>query len=197
MGYHRAGFEVVGVDDLPQKHYPFEFHQADALEYCREHGAEFDVIHASPPCQRYSTLAHVCPKKGLEFPDLLPETRRALLATGRPFVIENVVGAPMQCNLKLCGAMFGLRTYRHRLFESDIWMLQPMHPPHRVRVNQKKQRRKEHWNEGGFVSVVGDVGTYLWPEAMGIDWMTGDELCEAVPPAYTYYIGCRLMESLL
>lgn len=92
MGYHRAGFEVVGVDLHPQKRYPFEFHQADAIKFCREHGHEFDAIHASPPCQAHSALRAL--QKGKVYPDLIPATRAAVAATGKPYVIENVPGAP-------------------------------------------------------------------------------------------------------
>ena len=194
VGYHRAGFEVVGVDHRPMPRYPFEFIQADALEFCREHGGEFDAIHASPPCQAYSVLRH-CYAAG-ELPDLLAPMRDALEATGRPWVIENVVGAPLRHYIQLCGAAFGLRTYRHRRFESSEMMMQPPHTRHTVRVNRRKQRRKEHWDAGGFVTVVGDIGRYAGPEAMGIDWMTGNELSQAIPPAYTEYIGSRLREAL-
>jgi hypothetical protein len=123
VGYARAGFEVVGVDIEPQPNYPFEFHQADALEFCREHGHEFDAIHASPPCQAYTPLRAV---HGKDYPDMLAATREALEATGLPWVIENVPGAPINSGIFLCGTMFDLRVYRHRWFETPF-----MHGIHR------------------------------------------------------------------
>src|SRR3990167_5935443 len=121
MGYHRAGFEVVGVDHLPQKHFPFEFHQDDALEYLAKHGREFDVIHASPPCQHYSAMQHIKKNKH-KWPDLVGPVREGLLVAGKPYVIENVVGAPLRVDLMLCGTMFGLGIIRHRIFESSAPM---------------------------------------------------------------------------
>ena len=115
MGYVRAGFEVIGVDIKPQPHYPFEFHQGDAMTYPLE---GFDAYHASPPCQRYSRTKSLHP--GCKYPDLLAQTRNLLIATGKPWVIENVVGAPFQHWIMLCGMMFGLRTYRHRRFETSF-----------------------------------------------------------------------------
>jgi DNA (cytosine-5)-methyltransferase 1 len=119
VGYSRAGFEVTGVDIKPMPRYPFAFHQADALEFLAEHGHEYDAIHASPPCQRYSRGSKQS-HTGHLHPDLIGATRSALLATGRPYVIENVADAyrTLRAGLLLCGAMFpGLRTYRHRLFD--------------------------------------------------------------------------------
>jgi DNA (cytosine-5)-methyltransferase 1 len=115
MGYHRAGFEVVGVDIKPQPRYPFEFHRADALEYLNQHWREFDIIHASPPCQFYSRATKMNGTKH-NHPDLLQPTIDALDATGKPYIVENVPGAPMKNYLMLCGTMFGLRVFRHRLF---------------------------------------------------------------------------------
>jgi site-specific DNA-cytosine methylase len=115
MGYHRAGFEVVGVDIKPQKHYPFEFHCADAFAFLEQHGHEFDVIHASPPCQAYSSaMKHLAKPK----PMLIDGVREALIRSGKRWVIENVPGAPMRNPTILCGTMFGMRIHRHRLFES-------------------------------------------------------------------------------
>jgi DNA (cytosine-5)-methyltransferase 1 len=189
MGYHRAGFEVTGVDHLPQRNYPFTFIQADALEYVMGHGHAFDVIHASPPCQAYTPLRAL--QGGKSYPDLVAATRAALTATGRPWVIENVPGAPLRHFITLCGAMFGLRTYRHRRFETSRMLFQPHHPPHIVKTLTKG--RKAGWARGLNVSVTGDVGRYVGPEALGIDWMTGDELSQAIPPAYTEFVGRRLI----
>lgn len=190
-GYERAGFEVVGVDITPQPNYPFEFHQSDALHYLAEHWGEFDIIHASPPCQSYTPLGALHPDK--TYPDLVAATRGLLNLTRRPWVIENVMAAPLDKarSITLCGGMFGLRTYRHRRFESNLPLTAPEHPKHVTRTATK--RRRELWDQGWHVSITGDVGTYLGPEAMGIDWMNGNELCEAIPPPYTHEIGRQIL----
>jgi DNA (cytosine-5)-methyltransferase 1 len=126
MGYSRAGFEVVGVDNVFQKRYPFEFHQADAFEYLAEHGREFDVIHASPPCQGYSRLRHLPWLKGKIWPLLIEPCRKIFEQSGKIWVIENVADAPLS-GITLCGLMFGLPLYRHRKFETNFFMLQPPH----------------------------------------------------------------------
>jgi DNA (cytosine-5)-methyltransferase 1 len=196
MGYHRAGFDVTGVDIEPQRRYPFRFHRADALEYLAKHGRRFDAIHASPPCQRYSRLFTTMEELRGDHPDLVGPTRELLEATGRPWIIENVQGAPLQRgSIMLCGAMFGLRTYRHRWFESPGLLLGKEHPRHAVK-SDKGSRRKEYFEAGGFISVVGNVGSYCGPAAMGIDWMTGEELSQAIPPAYCHFIGNQLMNVL-
>lgn len=191
MGYHRAGFEVVGVDIEPQPRYPFEFHQADALKYLAEHGHEFDAIHASPPCQAYSVASQTQRNQGKEYPDLLAPTRDALEALGLPWVIENVPGAPMRADYRLCGCFFGLRLRRERWFETS-WHHFEMMPTH------------DHSEPA--LSVVGH-GTPSWVrqklgfnptiamyrEAMGIDWTNRDELSQAIPPAYTEHIGRELL----
>jgi DNA (cytosine-5)-methyltransferase 1 len=184
MGLHRAGFDVVGVDIEPQPRYPFKFHQADAMTFPLE---GFDFIWASPPCQRFCALATREDLSG--YPDLIDPTRQRLIRTGRPFVIENVPGAPVRRDLMLCGAMFGLRSYRHRHFECSFRMIQPKHPKHVVRVHRRGENRRTHWANGGFITITGDVGTYCGPEAMGIDWMTGNEMSEAIPPVYSEFIA--------
>jgi DNA (cytosine-5)-methyltransferase 1 len=131
MGYARAGFEVVGVDIKPQPHYPFEFIQGDAMAFLRDgptltHGERIDVIHASPPCQRYSIANNI--HQNDDHPDLLPETRRLLLATGLPYVIENVPGAPMQNYAVACGLALGVNVKRHRWFESSELLMMPPCP---------------------------------------------------------------------
>lgn len=192
MGYARAGFEVVGVDINPQPRYPFEFHQADAMEFDL---SGFDAIHASPPCQAYTVLGG---REDLShYPDLVDAVRDRLGANGAPWVIENVPGAPLREPVTLCGAMFGLRSYRHRLFESNVQLIAPPHPKHKVRVNRRGENRREHWENGGFITITGDVGTYCGPEAMGIDWMSGNELSQAIPPAYTEYLGWQLRAALM
>lgn len=198
MGYHRAGFDVVGVDINPQPRYPFEFYQEDALTFLSDHGHEFDAVHASPPCQSWSPLHALSPEK--DYPELIAPTRAALaeLVWRRrvPAVIENVMSAPLikSSSVVLCGGMFGLRTYRHRRFESWLHLATPDHPRHIIRTATKQRRAR--WNEGWHVSITGDVGTYVGPEAMGINWMTGNELCEAIPPAYTEFIGRQLIEQI-
>src|ERR1017187_7154249 len=121
MGYSMAGMECVGVDIEPQKHYPFEFFQADALKVLRDRRFvdTFDVIHASPPCQCYSVTKHLSSGK---HPDLVGPVRELLIATGKPYIIENVVGAPLLHPVRLCGSSFGLDLRRHRLFESNLWL---------------------------------------------------------------------------
>lgn len=202
MGYNRAGFEVVGVDIAPQPNYPFEHHVADALEFVAEHGREFDVIHASPPCQAHSTLSKGNRPRGVGAVhlDLIPATRAALEATGQPYVIENVTSAPVRPDVVLCGLMFGLGVFRHRWFELGGWaMLSPAHPGH-------GGHRVAGWRHGvryagDMVAVYGDGGgkgsVEQWQAAMGIDWTTDrNELAEAIPPAYTEHIGRQLMAAL-
>jgi DNA (cytosine-5)-methyltransferase 1 len=191
VGYARAGFEVVGVDINQQPRYPFEFHQADAMTF---NLSGFDAIHASPPCQAYTALGS---REDLShYPDLVGGVRERLQASGKPWIIENVPGAPLRNPILLCGAMFWLRSYRHRLFESSVELIAPPHTKHMMRVNRRGENRREHWARGGFITITGDVGVYCGPEAMGIDWMSGNELSQAIPPAYTEYIGKQLMETL-
>jgi DNA (cytosine-5)-methyltransferase 1 len=202
VGYHRAGFDVVGVDIAPQKNYPFEFHQADAMTYPLE---GFDVIHASPPCQGYSRLRHLPWLKDKVYPLLIEPTRLRLAAAGVPYVMENVEDAPLE-GLRLCGLMFGLPVYRHRLFETDILALQPAHRKHQVVIGHGRMlndRAKGSSNKGAagnqlIVTVAG--GQYRKADgerALGIDWMTKPELSESIPPAYTEYVGRQLMAVLL
>jgi DNA (cytosine-5)-methyltransferase 1 len=194
MGLHRAGFEVLGVDIKPMPRYPFLFLKADALCARVDEIAFFDLAWASPPCQRFSVLAG---REDLSnYPDLIVPIREKLIAAGIPYVIENVPGAPIRKDLMLCGSMFGLRSYRHRHFECSFPIAQPEHPKHVVRVNRRGENRREHWANGGFLTITGDVGTYCGPEAMGIDWMSGDEMSEAVPPAYAEYIGRAAIQHL-
>jgi DNA (cytosine-5)-methyltransferase 1 len=191
MGYHRAGFEVVGIDIDPQPHYPFELHQGDALKYLLEHHHEFDAFHASPPCQAWTLAQRI---QGNEHPDFVTATRSAFELIGKPWVIENVEGAPLRSPITVCGASFpGLRVYRHRLFESNVPLTAPPHRAHTAPI-RKMGRRPE---PGEFMHVVGNFsGAALAREAMGIDWMTRDELREAIPPAYTEHIGRQLIDHL-
>lgn len=184
MGYHRAGFDVVGVDIKPQPHYPFEFVQADALTFPL---ADFDLIHASPPCQGYCPLNAINRR---EYPMLVADMRSRLSEADTPWVIENVRGAPMHFYVRLCGRHFGLNTFRHRLFETSHLVMSPGWCSHRgLRAT----------TSGGTVMAVyrKQRGTLAqWREALGIDWMDKDELVEAIPPAYTEWIGRQLLAAL-
>lgn len=191
MGYYRAGFDVVGVDIKPQPHYPFEFHRADALEYCAAHGHEFDAIHASPPCQGYSRMRHLPWLKDREYPLLIPVTRLALQATSRPWVIENVADSPL-IGGELCGAALGLAIVRHRRFESSILLLFPSCPGHPVLFAGSRTMSKRGASSG----VMGLSSGQGAADAIGIDWMTNREMRQAIPPAYTQWVGERLMEAL-
>jgi DNA (cytosine-5)-methyltransferase 1 len=220
MGYHRAGFEVVGVDIKPQPHYPFEFHQADALIYLCEHSQEFDVFHASPPCQRYSVMTKGRWKDRIEaHPDLIDETRKCIQKFKKPYIIENVGGARKELinPVMLCGMMFGLQTKagsqlrRHRYFELSFPMVLTITCQHNKASaigvyggGQNPARRKPatigvYGHAGGSSNRDNLVsfGTQDRRDAMGIDWMTGKELSEAIPPAYTEYLGKYLMEKIL
>jgi DNA (cytosine-5)-methyltransferase 1 len=187
-GYHLAGHEVVGVDIEPQPNYPFEFHQADALVFIKEHGHEFDMIHASPPCQGYAKTQRLNDRS---HPLLIDTVRGLFEASGRRWVIENVEGARahMRSPVRLCGASFGLRTYRHRLFETSWALEEPPHPEHTAKTTKMGRPTKE----GEFMHVVGNFPNLaLGRAAMGIPWMSRRELAEAIPPAYTEWIGNRL-----
>lgn len=181
MGYHRAGFdEIVGVDINLQPNYPFTFIQGDALNPPLDLGA-FDLIHASPPCQAF-TVAQVI--HGNDHPNLVPATRSLLESSGVPWLIENVPNAPIRKDVELCGSMFGLgssngRLRRHRWFELS-WPGPILVPPHQ--------------HDGPTISVFGHGGDPYhgvedWRLAMGIDWTTRDEIAEAIPPAYSEFLG--------
>ena len=176
MGYARAGFEVVGVDIAPQPRYPFEFHQADALTFPLE---TFDVIHASPLCEGFS---HLNARWRRDYPNYIPAVRARLAAWGKPFVIENVPGAPLNNALRLCGSMFGLRVLRHRIFESNILLLAP------------GACRHENY------LIFGDSSSHsetAFRDAMGVGWMRArTDARKAIPPAYTEWIGRQLREVL-
>lgn len=189
-GYASAGFEVVGVDIDPQPRYPYEFHQADAIAYLRDHGHEFDAIHASPPCQAF-TLAQKL--RGNEHPDLIAPTRELLVQLDVPWVIENVPGAPLIDPITLCGPMFGLETYRHRNFESNVRLAAPEHSPHERRTTKMGRPRKA----GEFIHVVGNFsGVADAREVMGMPWANRDGLREAIPPAYAEWIGRQLLGAV-
>lgn len=204
VGYHRAGFDVVGIDINPQPSYPFEFHRTDALRVLAmfdQRMRDFDAIHASPPCKLFTNArkVHAVNRPTLfePHPDLLTPTREMLERIGLPFVIENVPGAPLRDPKVLCGSMFGLRVRRHRLFETN-W---PLEAP-----------GCRHEEQGQVVGVYGNGGAWARTapggggvkvagaeaaEALGIDWTDRQpELAQAIPPAYTEMIGNQLMTYL-
>ena len=192
MGYHRAGFEVEGVDIEPQPNYPFKFHLADALEFPLE---GYDAYHASPPCQA-NTVLFPNELHGNDYghKDCIPETRLLFEATDKPWVIENVPNANMNTVIILCGTMFGLKVFRHRLFESNIMLLQTPHQKHKgVTAGKGRYPRndEDYWTITGHLGNLNGAG-----KAMGIDWMTMPELVQAIPPAYTEYIGKYLLQAI-
>ena len=217
MGYHRAGFEVVGVDIEPQKHYPFEFHQADALTFPLE---GFDAYHASPPCQHDSVMTRGRWQDRIaSHPDLIKPTHDRLVSLGKPYVLENVSGAKEKLvnPVMFCGTMFGLQTKagsqlrRHRYFEmpwfnaltptcahnkySSIGVYGGGQNPARKRI----PATIGVWGHAGGSSKRDDLiqfGTQDRRDAMGIDWMTSSELSQAIPPAYTEFIGKYLIAEL-
>lgn len=205
VGYSRAGFDVVGVDNRPQPRYPFAFVQADALEYLALHGHEFDAIHASPPCQAFSRAKNIRNARG-DAPDLVAATRDTLCAVGKPWVIENVPGAPLTFPVTLCGTQFELRLRRHRLFESSVFLFAPADPcQHRQGDLTVFGNAVELCRSGSVVYKSGDGSNRrrrlrttvdAGREAMGIQWMSRGELSQAIPPAYTRFIGLQLLEVL-
>lgn len=204
MGYKQAGFdEIVGIDKNLQPRYPFEFVQADALEYLAEYGEQFDFIHASPPCQKFTKYKNMRPSLPDKYPNLIPPTRELLHKTGRPFVIENVMGSPLENPLKLCGSMFDLDVQRHRLFESSVFIL-TMQCRHGVWEPNRFPggRSREHGDSTALCRSTVEIGAWDIPlnvqkDAMGIDWMNLKELSEAIPPAYTQFLGGFILRSLI
>jgi DNA (cytosine-5)-methyltransferase 1 len=223
-GYHRAGFDVIGVDIKEQPNYPFEFIESDVFDLDPDFIKEFDIIHASPPCQAYSRCR--ANAKAKNYPDLLGKTRELLIRTDIDYVIENVVGAKMQRTV-LCGTMFALNVIRHRYFESSIWIYPPGPCRHngfaydgnyacvisgdgygsntdRDYFNMYAQSEKKKI-EPYLVKTSGKIGAakfLYWCDSMGIHWMNKHQtlaknkydLTQAVPPAYTQYIGGLLLQ---
>lgn len=192
-GYHLAGFDVTGVDIRPIRFHPpgTAFIHADALEYLAVHGHEYDAVHASPPCRAYTNARHGAPV-AYRHPRLIGPTRDALRRLGKPYVIENVPGAPLQDPVVLCGAMFGLKTYRHRLFETS-WDLAAGVPPH-PRHEARSARMGRAAGGGEFHSLVGNFsGLEAAREVMGMPWANQDGIRQAVPPAYTRWVGEALV----
>lgn len=210
-GYAAAGFEVVGVDIERRfrKRYPFDFVRADAVEYVKEHGHEFDAIHASPPCQHASAGTRALDRS--RYPTLIEPTRDALIATGKPYVIENVSGAALQSSLTLCGSMFGLtavdddgellRLERHRLFESSVPLFAPMSCRHdrSVRVGgsygggRNDKYEAQYVRRGGYVPSARVQATLLGIEPGA---MTQHGLHQSLPPIYTRHLGEQLLRHV-
>ncbi|MBV2357972.1 SAM-dependent methyltransferase [Streptomyces sp. J2-1] len=193
-GYTDAGFDVTGIDKDPQPRYPYRFIQADAIAFVLEHGAGFDFIHASPPCQHDSECQRI---QGNAHPDLIAPTRAALETTGRPWVIENVRGAlpKLRGPVMLCGPMLGVDTYRHRYFETGggFRLTQPEHPAHTV--PQAKMGRPVL--PGHYGQYVGNFsGVHLARAVLGVPWMNRDGIRECIPPAYTQHIGRTALTHL-
>ena len=206
-GYARAGFEVTGIDVKHGKRYPHTYIRGDVRDYLNiEFLSQFDVIAASPPCQTHSSTKHLRNAQGNSTSklDMIPEVREALIASGKPYIIENVPQSPLIDPIQVCGSAFGLKVRRHRLFESNV----PL-----------KGTDCHHKQQGKPIGVYGAMndtaqgldrvtGKYVIGgstaktieearEAMGIDWMIWGELVESIPPAYTHYIGQQLSTEVI
>jgi DNA (cytosine-5)-methyltransferase 1 len=201
-GYHLAGFEVTGVDRDPQPNYPFEFIQADALEVLadRKFLAQFSAAHVSPPCQ-FKALATLSQRlAGAEYPDLIGPTRTLLEANfDGPWVIENVPGAPVRPDIRLCGCQFDLTLpgigylKRERWFETS-WRGFHLEMPHRH--TGRAISIAGHGTPSWMRAKTGHIGVAEWRRVMQIDWTTRQELTEALPPAYTEFVGRALLDFL-
>ena len=192
-GYAEAGFEVHGVDLKHGKRYPFTYVRADVLDVLKDQDymQQFDVIHASPPCQTHSITKHLRNAQGKSTSkiDLIPETRAALIASGKPYIIENVPGSPLIDPIQLCGSSFGLKVRRHRLFESNMPLVGSV---------------CDHKLQGRPVGVYGSLNDQIpgggktastiseARQAMGMEWAIWTELVEAIPPAFTKYLGDQI-----
>jgi len=200
-GYHLAGFRVIGVDINPQPNYPFKFYQYDALKALDLDLSHVAAIHASPPCQAHTYLSAL---SNIDHPDLIPETRDRLSRLDIPWVIENVPGAPIRADITLCGSMFGLFVRRHRHFESNV-QLKAGPCEHKAQALASPgfpvyRHGRTHISPvigvygGGRGAGPGEIDRKR--EAMGIPWMTGAELAQAIPPAYTEHIGKQVLQCL-
>lgn len=193
-GLHDAGFEVVGFDNRPQPRYPFEFHEADALTVDL---TEFDAVWASPPCQYYSRLRYLPWLKDKEYWQSIPPTRDFLMSSGLPYIIENVDDAKWDMfeSIMLCGKMFGLHLFRHRRFEMNVFCLIPPHEKHSeiIAAGRATLSARRHGLNGWGGPAGHQGGVQRHREQLGIDWMTGNELAQAIPPAYSRFLGERLI----
>jgi DNA (cytosine-5)-methyltransferase 1 len=203
LGYHLAGFQVIGIDIAPHRVYPFDYIQADALDILRDEKVIHlvDAIHASPPCQAYSPLNAY---NKVEYPDLIEPVRELLITTGKPYIIENVVQAPLRDPAILCGSMFDMRVYRHRSFETNWPLTTPEHPPH---VNRCTRNGYLPTPQAPNMSIHGGRHSRAWLKAaadvLDVDWMVTNDtrasiraVCEAIPPRYTHHIGKQLIASM-
>lgn len=201
VGYHRAGFDVIGVDITPHPDYPYTLFIADALDFATDWltAGDYDAVHASPPCPRYSTATPAANRD--KHPDLIAPIRHILQTWGGPYVIENVPGAPLDNPVTLCGSMFDLGVRRHRLFETNVPMLQP-ECDHATQPqvwgvygdhgDAKPVTRPDGTSRGNKARNTAHAG-----EVMGIDWMTKwDDIADAIPPAYTEFLGAQILEHI-
>lgn len=213
MGYHRAGFDVTGVDNSAARlrHYPFKSIKADAIEYLLEHGHEYDVTHASPTCTGYSRGTVAIPDRLEKYDRLIGVTREALLMVGGPYLIENVADARRELidPVMLCGRQFGLTATdedgtplvmdRHRLFESNVPLTAPPHQKHDRSIQvagsyggaRRDKIEARMIRKGGYVP-----GLAVQRELLGTPWMTGRGCMYSIPPAYAEYIGRQLIAHL-
>lgn len=191
MGLHQAGFEVVGVDIELQPGYPFQFFKYDALKITLHDIRQFDLIWASPPCQAHTSLNKMHNAK--KHIDLIPQTRSLLQAAGKPYIIENVPRSPLVDPVVLCGSMFGLGTNtaelrRHRLFETSFRLNAPCVCQHGIK-SRVIGVYGGHGRDRRRITNTQDFSVADRRKAMGIDWMNGMELSQAIPPAYSKYIA--------
>jgi DNA (cytosine-5)-methyltransferase 1 len=201
MGYFQACQDldipvtITGVDIEPQKNYPFNFVQANALKYVKKHGHKFDFIHASPNCQGYSATRFIHGKK---YTTDIEKFRELLVKTGKPFVIENVPGSPLKNYLMLCGTMFGLKVIRHRHFECSPEIYFPPALCNHYGKTNSNRGFSAHKNGADFITVAGcNFSVDDAREAMEINWMKQKELAQAIPPAYTRYIGNNIFPQIV
>lgn len=207
-GYSDAGFEVEGVDIEPQPRYPYAFHKRSAFDALADRAfmARFDAVHASPVCKVHTSLKAF---SAAHHVDQIPQTRAMLEATRLPYIIENVVGAPLVDPIVLCGSMFGLGVRRHRLFEIGRWTaMRPACDHRRQNAASPRYPVKRYHSGRPVITMSPVIGVYgrgqglgvgevdLWRKAMGINWMTRDELAQAIPPAYTRWLGDRILTHL-
>jgi DNA (cytosine-5)-methyltransferase 1 len=191
-GFAWAGFEVTGIDNKNQKHYPYKFILSDAFEYLKEHYKEYDAIHSSPPCQYYSKSAKQWRKEGKIYPDLIAECRKLLIETGKPYIIENVPNSPLINPIILNGSCFGLLVHRKRLFECNFYVEQPEIP-----ITKKPVKMGRPIKEGDIIQPVGHFSNVEYArKQMQIDWMNITELSQAIPPIYTQYVSKFLITEL-
>jgi DNA (cytosine-5)-methyltransferase 1 len=201
MGYAHAGFEVTGVDEREQPNYPFDQCCDDALSFLENFTDDprfgpFVAIHASVPCQPWTAYRRRGGGVGDSYPELIAEVREALEATGLPYVIENVPGAPLREPVQICGSSFRLDVQRHRLFETN-WPLTALPCDHDWQTPRFPAATNRKPNSRRTVEVgVWRIPLDVQRKAMGIDWMTREELSQAIPPAYTEHIGHQLMAHL-